>query len=269
MNAAGAAMLLRTALCITLPLSCCTRTARTSAHGESQRVPDEPPLIEFRLVRAVSFPDAVVQVYRGDTIYLEARPILSDPDLRVVQPDLGEGRLIISFEATEEAGRRYRLVTAAHVGERLALLLEGNIANIVAIRSSLGARGVADAHMPREQATRLAILIQNRWRYPRVGRDTSSRAMASRTRLERNVSTLSLRPVTLAARPAGQNYGVRLLDVGAAGDLRIYLDGDFFTTHLVHERALIECVPSRTCSCRVVWFLGNPFVGVASYTGEG
>jgi preprotein translocase subunit SecD len=129
--------------------------------------------MEFRLARAVRFPDAVVQVYRGDTIYLEARPILSDPDIRVVQPDLGEGRLIISFEATGEAGRRYRQVTATHVGERLALLLEGKIANVVTIRSPLGERGVVDAHMPREQATRLAILLQDRWRYRRVGRDTS------------------------------------------------------------------------------------------------
>ncbi len=173
MNAGSVAIASRTVLSITLVLSSCTRTARTSAEGESQRVPDQPPLIEFRLVRAVGFPDAVVQVYGGDTIYLEARPILSDPDLRVVQPDLGEGRLIISFEATEEAGRRYRQVTAANVGERLALLLEGNIANIFTIRSSLGYRGVAEAHMPREQATRLAILLQDRWRYLRVKRDTS------------------------------------------------------------------------------------------------
>jgi preprotein translocase subunit SecD len=173
MNAGSVAIVSRTVLFITLVLGGCARTARTSADAESQRVPDQPPLMEFRLVRAVSFPDAVVEVFRGDTIYLEARPILSDPDFRVVQPDLGEGRLIISFEATEEAGRRYRQVTAAHVGERLALLLEGNIANIWTIRSSLGYTGVAEAHMPREQATRLAILIQNRWRYNRVGRDNS------------------------------------------------------------------------------------------------
>jgi hypothetical protein len=200
MDAAGAAMLLRTALCFTLPLSCYTRTAGTSAHGESQRVPDEPPLIEFRLVRAVSFPDVGVQVYRGDTIYLEARPILSDPDFRVVQPDLGEGRLIISFEATEEAGRRYRQVTAAHVGERLALLLEGIIANIVTIRSSLGERGVADAQMPREHATRLAILIQNRWRYPRVGRDTSSHAMAPQSSSMSSIRSRDLRSWSFIAR---------------------------------------------------------------------
>lgn len=167
------AMVSRTVLSITLALSSCTRTARTAADGGAPRVPDQPPLMEFRLVRAVGFPDAVVQVYEGDTIYLEPRPILSDPDLRVVQPDLGEGRLIISFEATEEAGRRFRQVTAANVSERLALLLEGNIASIVTIRSSLGARGVVAADMPREQATRLAILLQDRWRYLRVKRDTS------------------------------------------------------------------------------------------------
>lgn len=173
MNAGSIAIVSRTVLLIILALCGCARTARTSADGESQGIPEQPPLMEFRLVRAVSFPDAVVQVFRGDTIFLEPQPILSDPDFRVVQPDLGEGRLIISFEATEEAGRRYRQATAAHVGQRLALLLEGKIANIVTIRSSLGARGVVDAHMPREQATRLAILLQDRWRYLRVKRDTS------------------------------------------------------------------------------------------------
>jgi preprotein translocase subunit SecD len=83
---------------------------------------------------------------------VDARPVLSDPDLLAVQPDLGEGRLIISFEATEEAGERYRAVTAANVGERIALLLEGHVANIWTIRSPLGRRGVADAQMPRDQA---------------------------------------------------------------------------------------------------------------------
>ena len=138
-------------------------------------------LIEFRVVRDPQVAGLAMQLYEGDTVYLDSVPLISDTDLSSVRPTATRDRLQLRFQLTPQAARSYRRQTAANIGQRLALLLDGRVVSIGVIHSPLGSRGVFDARMPRQEAERLALLIRGGWRERAAGDDTSSLGVSTGT----------------------------------------------------------------------------------------
>jgi preprotein translocase subunit SecD len=121
------------------------------------------PLIEFRAVSDAPAVALVERTYAGEILYLEPQPLISDPDLLAVRPDVRGDRLIFSFDLTPEGERRLRLNTEQIIGGRIALLLESQVVNVFVVRSPLGPRGVAEGKLPRAEANRLALRIRALW----------------------------------------------------------------------------------------------------------
>ena len=121
------------------------------------------PLIEFRVVSDAPAASLLKRTYAGEILHLEPQPLISDPDLLAVRPDIRDDRLIFSFEETPEGETRLRQNTAQIIGGRIALLLESQVVNVFVVRSPLGPRGVAEGKLPRAEANRLALQIRARW----------------------------------------------------------------------------------------------------------
>jgi preprotein translocase subunit SecD len=85
---------------------------------------------------------------------LESEPIIENRHLSDASVDMNDfGRWVISFELTEEGGRRMGEVSEQHVDEAMAILFDGGVQSAPVIRARIGRRGqiemgnsLVDAH---------------------------------------------------------------------------------------------------------------------------
>ena len=121
-------------------------------------------LIEFRLVGDSGTTAFERHEFKGETVFLDSLALLADADLETVRAEVRNGNLIVRFELTPLAAARYREATGRNIDKRMALLLDGQVRDVLIIKSPVGPRGVVAFPMTEMEALRLASLINDRWR---------------------------------------------------------------------------------------------------------
>jgi preprotein translocase subunit SecD len=66
----------------------------------------------------------------------------------------------VSFRWTPEGGRKFGALTEKHVGNQLAILLDGNVYSAPVINSRIGRDGVITGRFTTEEATDLAVILR-------------------------------------------------------------------------------------------------------------
>lgn len=121
-------------------------------------------LIEFRLVGDSGTTAFERHNFKGETIVLDSLALLADPDLDSVRAEVRNGNLIVRFQLIPLAAARFRETTGRNIDKRMALLLEGQVRDVLIIKSPVGPRGVVAFPMTEMEARRLVSLINERWR---------------------------------------------------------------------------------------------------------
>ena len=70
------------------------------------------------------------------------------------------GGAIVSFTFNAEGGRDFAKLTGAHIGEPLAIVLEGTVRSSPVIRAKIYDKGMIEGHFSPEEATDLAIVLR-------------------------------------------------------------------------------------------------------------
>jgi len=126
--------------------------------GEERHQDGEPapPGMEFACERASS--DAA----RTPPCYLlHASPVIEGRDVRRATPDVDQfGSPAVRVVFTPDAGDRLRRFTAAHVGERLAIVLDGEVVSAPLIQGEVAEEALISGEFSAEEAKDLVLRLK-------------------------------------------------------------------------------------------------------------
>src|SRR5580693_314421 len=100
----------------------------------------------------------------GDAWYLVSRvSAVSGKDLRDAQPSRDQsGQPSVSFTLTGEGGQRFYNFTSAHVGDGLAVVLDGKVQEVANIHEAIHDQGsISGGHMSEQTAKDLAMILRS------------------------------------------------------------------------------------------------------------
>jgi len=141
-------------------LVCCSQAStQTPARSHS--------LIELRAVRDRSAAGYSVKKSVDDTsFYLADRPVVSDDDIAEASTDTSAANgLVLRMRLTPGAASRLNTFTQHHVGERLAVLLNGELSGALpVIRDPVSSPLEMDLRLSPVVAHQLAAAVSARWR---------------------------------------------------------------------------------------------------------
>jgi preprotein translocase subunit SecD len=135
-----------------------------------------PVSIEMRLAKGAAGPGLVpAPVYgQGKTVYVGSEPELSNAHVarvEAIKTRIGKG-LILQVWLTKAGAKQIADVTAHHVGDSLAVLVNGVVVSVPIIRQTInpGTKRPFDIGVPLEpeQTGRLARAVSETWRVQRV-----------------------------------------------------------------------------------------------------
>jgi len=117
-------------------------------------------------------PDAVLMPGRsigasgadgGQIWYLISRAsAVTGRDLRNATPSRDEnGQPSVSFNLTGEGGRRFGAFTGAHVGDNLAVVLDGKVQEVAVIKEQIHDQGVINGRFTEQAAKDLAMVLRS------------------------------------------------------------------------------------------------------------
>ncbi len=101
-----------------------------------------------------------------DACYLlMEEPSVSGSDLKDARPGVDSSRLgsssVVNFEFNIKGAREFSQLTGAHIGEPMAIVLEGSVASAPIIRDKIFARGVIEGNFSPQEATDLANVLRS------------------------------------------------------------------------------------------------------------
>lgn len=115
-----------------------------------------------KLVGAAADPNAPNQ--RGGGVYIVQRTALvNGPDIRDASPQAARdlpNRFDTRFVLSQDAGRRFSNYTGSHVGQRLAIVLDGKVLTAPVINSQIGDEGVIEGAGNQQEAADLALNLK-------------------------------------------------------------------------------------------------------------
>jgi preprotein translocase subunit SecD len=99
----------------------------------------------------------------GDEYYLITRAsAVTGRDLRDAQPTRDESnRAAIRFNLTGEGGKRFGAFTAAHVGDRLAVVLDNKVESVATIQEQIHDEGRITGNFSDQEAKDLAMVLRS------------------------------------------------------------------------------------------------------------
>jgi preprotein translocase subunit SecD len=100
----------------------------------------------------------------GDAWYLVSRvSAVSGKDLRDAQPSRDQsGQPSVSFTLTGEGGQRFYNFTSAHVGDGLAVVLDGKVQEVANIHEPIRDRGeISGGHMSEQSSKDLSMILRS------------------------------------------------------------------------------------------------------------
>ncbi|MGA9977595.1 MAG: protein translocase subunit SecD [Candidatus Sulfotelmatobacter sp.] len=100
----------------------------------------------------------------GDAWYLVSRvSAVSGKDLRDAEPSTDQnGAPSVSFTLTGEGGQRFYNFTSSHVGDSLAVVLDGKVQEVANIHEAIRDRGeISGGHMSEQSAKDLSMILRS------------------------------------------------------------------------------------------------------------
>jgi preprotein translocase subunit SecD len=114
------------------------------------------------LVQGHNMPGAEAQ--GGEAWYLVSRvSAVSGKDLRDAQPSRDQnGQASVSFTLTGDGGQRFYNFTSAHVGDSLAVVLDGKVQEVANIKEAIRDRGeISGGRMSEQQSKDLSMILRS------------------------------------------------------------------------------------------------------------
>ncbi|HEU5400161.1 MAG TPA: protein translocase subunit SecD [Terriglobales bacterium] len=98
-----------------------------------------------------------------DAYYVVTRiPAVSGRELRGADPGQNQqGQSSVNFQLTREGGNRFWAFTSAHVGDYLAVVLDGKVREVATIREPIRDRGEISGGMTEQQSKDLAMILRS------------------------------------------------------------------------------------------------------------
>jgi preprotein translocase subunit SecD len=95
--------------------------------------------------------------------YALRRPaIVTGADIRSARPSTDEyGMPAVTFTLSEDAGHRFGEATAANLGRRLAVVLDGQVESVAIVESRISSSGEIRGPFTREDVSGLAVVLQS------------------------------------------------------------------------------------------------------------
>jgi preprotein translocase subunit SecD len=99
----------------------------------------------------------------GDAFYVVTRvAAVSGRDLKDAQPGRNtNGSPSVNFVLTNDGGNKFRNFTSQHVGDFLAVVLDGRVREVASIREAIGDRGEISGNMTDQQAKDLSMILRS------------------------------------------------------------------------------------------------------------
>jgi len=99
----------------------------------------------------------------GQAWYLISRAsAVTGRDLRNAEPSRDEnGMPSVAFNLTGEGGRRFGAFTGAHVGDNLAVVLDGKVQEVAVIKDQIHDNGVINGRFTEQEAKDLAMILRS------------------------------------------------------------------------------------------------------------
>ena len=89
-------------------------------------------------------------------------PVVRGPDIRDARPEQGQmaNSWDTNFVLSQDAAKRFSAYTGAHVGDRLAIVLDGKVLSAPVIHSQIGDSGMIEGEGSQEEASDLALNLK-------------------------------------------------------------------------------------------------------------
>jgi preprotein translocase subunit SecD len=129
-------------------------------------------MLEFKLVdedgdleKALEgeVPDGSEILYdrEGNPYLLKKEVLLTGASLRDARVSFGEfGEPEVAFELNQEGAKKFEQITSQHIGERLAIILDGRVQSAPTIQTRISDRGRITGRFSLEEAKDLAIVLR-------------------------------------------------------------------------------------------------------------
>lgn len=97
----------------------------------------------------------------SELLVMEAIPVVGGESLEKAQSAFQDGRAVVNFSFDGPGGRLFGEATQAHIGQRLAIVLDNKVISAPNIQSAiLGGNGVITGNFTLQSANELAILLR-------------------------------------------------------------------------------------------------------------
>jgi preprotein translocase subunit SecD len=98
-----------------------------------------------------------------EEVYIVSRTsVVAGRDIRDAQPGRKDtGTPVVDFSLSNEGARRFRAFTGAHVGDSLAIVLDGRIREVATIKSEISDKGFIEGAFTEQSAKDLAMLLRS------------------------------------------------------------------------------------------------------------
>ncbi len=129
-------------------------------HAQS---PDRP-IIELRIARTSAAPGYAPRQLADTTFYVSDSILVSDSDIQQAGTSWWEGRLVVPIRLTSPAAKRFSDRTKSHIGDRMAILFDGEFTAAVTIMTAInGPILQLEGIGPPAPVDRIAAEISARW----------------------------------------------------------------------------------------------------------
>ena len=98
----------------------------------------------------------------GQSVDLTATPLLRIDDFTTANVTLTERQIVLNVTMTPDAAKRVQQFSAAHVGQRMAFVVNGRVINTPKILDPITGNGILLAPFQRPDADALAAVINGR-----------------------------------------------------------------------------------------------------------
>jgi preprotein translocase subunit SecD len=141
----------------------CIASACDAVPARARQASPDTPLIEVKFVQEGPSGGFEATEFGGETIVLEAVPLISDPDIAGAQALSRAGSVILDLCLAPAAAARVQSATSSAVGRRLAVLYDSRIRSISVLRDRLGPRLAVSIEMSRPEGDALSAALASRW----------------------------------------------------------------------------------------------------------
>ncbi|MBR3662370.1 MAG: protein translocase subunit SecD [Alphaproteobacteria bacterium] len=133
------------------------KTAKMSFH-----LVDETTSVEQARRGKISKTSKVMNGLEGGQYVVIRKPVVGGENLTDARVSFQEGQPVVSFRFNTLGGRKFGEVTSAHIGERLAIVLDNEVISAPNIQSAItGGSGVITGNFTTKSANDLALLLRS------------------------------------------------------------------------------------------------------------